>query len=44
MIDDGIKDGLVSAEQSEVVQLRRDNPRLEMIGFLVRRPHLGGHH
>ena len=29
-IDDGIKDGLTSAEQAEIVQLRRDKRRLEM--------------
>ena len=29
-IDDGIKDGLTTSEQSEVVQLRRDKRRLEM--------------
>ena len=28
--DDGIKDGLTSAEQAEIVQLRRDKRRLEM--------------
>jgi transposase len=29
-IDDGIKDGLTTAEQSELVQLRRKTRRLEM--------------
>jgi transposase len=29
-IDDGVEDGLTSAEQSEVVQLRREKRRLEM--------------
>ena len=29
-IDDGIKDGLTSAEQPEIVQLRCDKRRLEM--------------
>jgi transposase len=29
-IDDGVRDGLTTAEQSELVQLRRDRRRLEM--------------
>ena len=29
-IDDGIKDGLTTAEQAEIVQLRRKTRRLEM--------------
>ena len=29
-IDDGVRDGLTTAEQSELVQLRRDKRRLEM--------------
>jgi transposase len=29
-IDDGIKGGLTTAEQAEIVQLRRDKRRLEM--------------
>jgi transposase-like protein len=36
-IDEGIKDGLTSAEQSEVVQLRRANRRLEMENEILRR-------
>ncbi len=36
-IDDGIKDGLTTAEQSEVVQLRRDKRRLEMENEILRR-------
>jgi transposase len=36
-IDDGIKDGLTSAEQSEIVQLRRDKRRLEMENEILRR-------
>ena len=36
-IDDGIKDGLTSAEQAEVVQLRRDKRRLEMENEILRR-------
>ena len=35
--DDGIKDGLTTAEQSEVVQLRRDKRRLEMEVEILRR-------
>jgi len=36
-IDDGTKDGLTSAEQSEIVQLRRDKRRLEMEVEVLRR-------
>lgn len=36
-IDDGIKDGLTSAEQAELVQLRRDKRRLEMENEILRR-------
>ena len=36
-IDDGLKDGLTSADQDEVVQLRRDNRRLTMEVEILRR-------
>jgi transposase-like protein len=36
-IDDGIKGGLTSAEQAEIVKLRRDNRRLEMENEILRR-------
>ncbi len=36
-IDDGVRDGLTTAEQSEVVQLRRDKRRLEMEVEVLRR-------
>jgi transposase-like protein len=36
-IDDGIKDGLTTAEQNELVQLRRDKRRLEMEVEILRR-------
>jgi transposase-like protein len=36
-IDDGVTDGLTSAEQAEVVQLRRQNRRLEMENEILRR-------
>ena len=36
-IDDGIKDGLTTAEQAEIVQLRRDKRRLEMENEILRR-------
>jgi transposase len=36
-IDDGIRDGLTSAEQSEIVQLRHDKRRLEMENEILRR-------
>ena len=36
-IDDGVRDGLTSTEQSEIVQLRRDKRRLEMENEVLRR-------
>jgi len=36
-IDDGVKEGLISAEQSEIVRLRRENRRLEMEVEILRR-------
>ena len=36
-IDDGIVDGQTSAEQSELVQLRRDKRRLEQENEILRR-------
>jgi transposase len=36
-IDDGIKDGQTSSEQSELVQLRRQMRRLEMENEILRR-------
>ena len=36
-IDDGVKDGLTTAEQAEVVRLRRENRRLEMEVEILRR-------
>jgi len=36
-IDDGIADGQTSAEQSELVQLRREKRRLEMENEILRR-------
>jgi len=36
-IDDGIRDGLTTAEQSELVQLRREKRRLEMENEILRR-------
>jgi len=36
-IDDGIRGGLTTAEQSEVVQLRREKRRLEMENEILRR-------
>jgi transposase len=36
-VDDGIKDGLTTAEQSELVQLRREKRRLEMENEILRR-------
>lgn len=36
-IDDGIRDGSTSAEQSELVQLRREKRRLEMENEILRR-------
>ncbi len=36
-IDDGVKDGLTTTEQQEVVRLRRENRRLEMENEILRR-------
>ena len=36
-VDDGIKDGLTTAEQAEIVRLRRANRRLEMENEILRR-------
>lgn len=36
-IDDGVKDGLTSAEQAETVRLRREIRRLEMENEILRR-------
>jgi transposase-like protein len=36
-VDDGVRDGLTSAEQSELVQLRRKARRLEMENEVLRR-------
>jgi transposase len=36
-IDDGVRDGLTTAEQQEVVRLRRENRRLEMENEILRR-------
>src|SRR5688572_19409225 len=36
-VDDGIRDGQTSAEQAEVVQLRREKRRLEMENEILRR-------
>jgi transposase len=36
-IDDGIREGLTTAEQAEIVQLRRDKRRLEMENEILRR-------
>ena len=36
-VDDGVKGGLTSAEQAEIVQLRRDKRRLEMENEILRR-------
>ena len=36
-VDDGVKDGQTSTEQSELVQLRRDKRRLEMENEILRR-------
>ena len=36
-IDDGVRNGQTTAEQSEVVQLRRDKRRLEMENEILRR-------
>lgn len=36
-VDDGVRGGLTSSEQSEIVQLRRDKRRLEMENEILRR-------
>ena len=36
-IDEGIKDGMTTAEQSELVRLRREKHRLEMGNEILRR-------
>ena len=36
-VDDGVKEGLTTAEQVEVVRLRRENRRLEMENEILRR-------
>jgi transposase len=36
-IDDGVTDGLTTAEQTEIVRLRRANRRLEMENEILRR-------
>ncbi len=36
-VDDGIKEGLTTTEQTEIVQLRRDKRRLEMEVEILRR-------
>jgi transposase len=36
-VDDGVKDGLTTTEQQEVVRLRRENRRLEMEVEILRR-------
>ena len=36
-IDDGVKDGLTSTEQNELVQLRRRNRRLEQENEILRK-------
>ncbi len=36
-VDDGVVDGQTTAEQSELVQLRRDKRRLEMENEILRR-------
>jgi transposase len=36
-VDDGVKDGLTTAEQAEIVQLRRTTRRLEMENEILRR-------
>ena len=36
-VDDGVRDGRTTAEQAEVVRLRRENRRLEMENEILRR-------
>ena len=36
-VDEGVRDGLTTAEQAEVVALRRDKRRLEMENEILRR-------
>jgi transposase len=36
-VDDGVKEGLTTAEQTEIVRLRRANRRLEMENEILRR-------
>jgi transposase len=36
-VDDGVKDGLTSSEQSEMVRVRRTNRRLEVENEILRR-------
>ena len=36
-VDDGVKDGLTTTEQTEMVRLRRENRRLEMENEILRR-------
>ena len=36
-VDDGIRDGLTTSEQNELVQLRREKRRLEMENEILRR-------
>lgn len=36
-VDDGVKDGLTTAEQAEIVQLRRRTRELEMENLVLRR-------
>ena len=36
-IDDGVRDGLTTTEQTEMVRLRRQNRRLEMENEILRR-------
>ncbi len=36
-VDEGVKDGLTSAEQAEIIQLRRDKRRLEQENEILRR-------